>query len=432
MTKRLLQGVVVAAGLLAARAAAAQVPLPVLTFDTAWSIIKRTHFDTTFNGVDWNRVRDELRPKAEAANSNDQLRAVLLDMVSRLKQSHFTIIPKDAAESPENAGGAGDLGLDVRWVENALVVTQVEAGGPAAQAGVKTGWVLRRIGTNTRESMVALAQRDPSHRQLASLMPRIAQNRLSGAEGSAVELEFLDGRDQPVTVNVKRRPDPGAPVKFGNLPTFYTRFDSRRVTHQGTQIGIIAFNVWMVPIVARIDTAMDQQRGMKGIVVDLRGNPGGVGAMSMGVAGHFVDTAQALGSMSSRTNRLAFRINPRRVDTSGQRVVPFSGPVALLTDELSGSTSEVFAGGLQSLGRVRVFGSRTMGAVLPAAMDRLPNGDVLYHAIADFVTPDGTVLEGRGVIPDEPVVLTRANLLAGRDPVLEAALRWIAAQTRTN
>jgi carboxyl-terminal processing protease len=69
--------------------------------------------------------------------------------------------------------------------------------------------------------------------------------------------------------------------------------------------------------------------------------------------------------------------------------------------------------------------------VLPARADRLPNGDILYHAIADFKTADGTLLEGRGVIPDEQVITKRADLLAGRDPVLEAALRWIAEQART-
>jgi carboxyl-terminal processing protease len=104
--------------------------------------------------------------------------------------------------------------------------------------------------------------------------------------------------------------------------------------------------------------------------------------------------------------------------------------VAVLIDETSASASEVFAGGMQAIGRVRVFGSTSLGGVLPAVTDRLPNGDVLYHAIADFATPDGTVLEGRGVLPDEPVRPTRADLLAGRDPVLDAALAWIDTFTK--
>jgi carboxyl-terminal processing protease len=64
-------------------------------------------------------------------------------------------------------------------------------------------------------------------------------------------------------------------------------------------------------------------------------------------------------------------------------------------------------------------------------MDRLPNGDVLYHAFAEFVTADGITLEGRGVIPDEPISVTRNDLIEGRDPVLDAALAWIAEERKS-
>jgi C-terminal processing protease CtpA/Prc len=84
---------------------------------------------------------------------------------------------------------------------------------------------------------------------------------------------------------------------------------------------------------------------------------------------------------------------------------------------------------MQSLGRGHVVGETTMGAVLPARTTFLPNGDALLHAMGDFVTPDGTLLEGRGVVPNETVPLRRADLLAGRDPQLEAAIAWIASRT---
>jgi carboxyl-terminal processing protease len=106
-------------------------------------------------------------------------------------------------------------------------------------------------------------------------------------------------------------------------------------------------------------------------------------------------------------------------------VEPFAGPVAILVDAMSGSASECFAGGMQSIGRVRVFGQPSMGQALPALFDRMPNGDVLIHAYGDFVTAEGTRLEGRGVIPDEVVPLVREDLLAGRDRTLDAALAWI-------
>jgi carboxyl-terminal processing protease len=85
---------------------------------------------------------------------------------------------------------------------------------------------------------------------------------------------------------------------------------------------------------------------------------------------------------------------------------------------------------MQALGRARIIGQTSAGAVLPALNERLPNGDVLYHAFADFVTPNGDRLEGRGVIPDDVVALDRTALLAGRDSQLEAAVQWIASQRR--
>ena len=83
---------------------------------------------------------------------------------------------------------------------------------------------------------------------------------------------------------------------------------------------------------------------------------------------------------------------------------------------------------MQSIGRARIFGAHTAGGALPAVLERLPGGDVLQYAIGDFTTATGERIEGHGVVPDTPVTPTRADLLAGRDPVLDAALDWIANQ----
>jgi carboxyl-terminal processing protease len=85
---------------------------------------------------------------------------------------------------------------------------------------------------------------------------------------------------------------------------------------------------------------------------------------------------------------------------------------------------------MQAIGRARIFGETSMGQALPALVDKLPNGDLLIHAYGDFVTADGTRLEGRGVIPDERVPLRRDDLLAGRDGPLQAALAWIDRSQR--
>ena len=99
-----------------------------------------------------------------------------------------------------------------------------------------------------------------------------------------------------------------------------------------------------------------------------------------------------------------------------------------MVDELSGSTAEVFAGGLQENGRARIVGTRTAGAVLPSLAAPLPTGGALIHVISDFRTPKGVELEGKGVQPDLVVKLSRASILAGRDNVRDGALQLILTE----
>jgi carboxyl-terminal processing protease len=153
--------------------------------------------------------------------------------------------------------------------------------------------------------------------------------------------------------------------------------------------------------------------------------------MTIGFSGHFLDKPLLLGVMKTRDSELTLTANPRTVNTKGEPVTPLDKPLAILVDAISASTSEMFAGAMQSLGRARIFGAATLGEVLPAVYDKLPNGDLFLHAFGDFRTAKGDRLEGRGVIPDSPVELTREDLLAGRDAVFEAAAEWIARQRKT-
>jgi len=88
--------------LVAAPAAAQSPDSNLATFDAATRIVERTHFDTTFNGVNWGALRDSLRPLAVGA-SRDSVRALLRGMLARLGQSHFAVFPSDVAEASGEA-----------------------------------------------------------------------------------------------------------------------------------------------------------------------------------------------------------------------------------------------------------------------------------------------------------------------------------------
>jgi carboxyl-terminal processing protease len=225
----------------------------------------------------------------------------------------------------------------------------------------------------------------------------------------------------------------GPTFRFGNLPPLPTSVDVvRRTLPDGRCVGLVRFEYWMPPAMQPLDRAIDSLRTCDGIVMDLRGNLGGVAAMMMGVSGHFLNEAKTLGTMRSRTDTMRFVANPRRATDGGRPVEPYAGSLAIIVDGLSASTSEMFAAALQSMGRARVFGERTPGQALPALATKLPTGDVLMHVVADFVMPDGSRLEGKGVLPDEVVPLTRADVVAGRDAALEAAVRWATGPTRAS
>ena len=406
------------------------------TFDAAWRIVETTHFDPTFNGVDWNAVREELRPRAAAATSEAELprrdprharpaRPVPLRAAARRRQRTPTGTAGAAADT------SGEVGLDVRALDEGVTVVSVQPGGPASAAGIEPGWILRAVDSAPIAPIVARLHAAADARVARLEIWRAVTERLRGPQESLARLELVDGGGAVRTREVRRVPEPGRTVKVGNLPAVVVRLTDRWVDGPaGARAGLIRFNVWMTPIDAPFGAAVDTFRAADGIVVDLRGNPGGMAGMLMGISGYFLDTPRELGTMKTRDSELRFVANPRRVNAAGARVAPFAGPVAILVDGLTGSASECFAAGMQAIGRARVFGERSMGQALPALFDRLPDGDVLIHAYGDFVTAAGDQVEGRGVVPDETVPLTRRDLLAGVDSPLAAALAWIARARR--
>jgi carboxyl-terminal processing protease len=437
----------------------------VATFDAAWNIINDTYFDPNFHGLDWNKVREELRPKAKTAESRAELRSIIEEMLHRLGDSHMALIPGDVArtwesvtqqesasalppaQEPEgsnsrtasdshgsrsSAGRGGDLGFDVRLRNAQALVTRVDPAGPAGQAGVKPGWIIQSIADEPVAGLLAPFVGEIASPQTQFMAWGVLAGKLAGNPGSSARLEFLNESDQSVSLELPRRREVGEPTKLGYLPTLYSHLESKSVPlAPGRTVGLVRFNIWMLPVIQALDQAIDQFRQADGIIFDLRGNVGGLGGMILGVSGHFLDEPVSLGTLKMRGNELKFAANPRRVNAAGERVKPFSGPFAILIDDLSLSASEIFAGGMQALGRARVFGERSGGQALPAIWDRLPNGDVLYHAFGDFIISSGRRLEGAGVIPDEVAVTSRSDLLKGQDAPLLAALHWMQQQKPT-
>jgi len=400
-------------------------PAALASFDDVWQTIDATFPDPSFGGVNWTAVRDELRPRVEAAASMEAARGVMRDMLARLHRSHFVLI---SASASEPWPGDAVVPIDVRASPEGVVVTRVPAGSTAARAGVTPGAVVESIDGAEASAWVTSAQGADERARALEVWQR-AYRALHGPAGSTAVVRLTPAGGPTETVRVARTAEAGEVVQLGNLPPLHVTTDVRDVqTPASRRVGVIAFDYWLPTVAPAIDAGVDRFRDADGLVFDLRGNPGGLVLMASGVAGHVLTTDAVLGVMRQRGQALTLRANPRLSTADGRRVAPFAGPVAILVDELTASTSECFAGALQSLGRARVFGRPTAGQALPAATKALADGDVLMYAIADFATSTGRTLEGAGVTPDEVEPLDRTMLAAGHDAPLEAALRWIDAQ----
>jgi carboxyl-terminal processing protease len=315
--------------------------------------------------------------------------------------------------------GPGTSGIDARILDGRAVVTGVDPGSPAEIQGVKPGWQIEKAGGKELMTIVDQARSNPSIHELQ--LTRAVLARLSGPIGGTVDVVFLDGARKSVNLTLGLIAPRGQPSAFGNLPAQHVWFENKRLGSSG----YVRFNMFLdLPrVMGSFQQTVDNCKTCDGLIIDLRGNPGGIGGMAMGMAGFLVEKPnQRLGTMYLRDSTLNFLVNPR--------AEVFSGPVAVLVDGCSASTSEIFAGGLKDLGRARVFGTRTAAAALPSAFERLPDGDGFQYAVANYVSEGGQPLEGLGVTPDVVVELTRAALLAGHDPVIDAALNWIRSQKK--
>src|SRR4051812_8032507 len=121
--------------------------LNVDSFEKVWQTVRDKHWDLASTGVNWQAVHDELRPKIDTTKSMGEAREVMNDMLERLKQTHFGIMPSEIYKDIEQgATGTATPGIDVRILDGRALVTKVEPESSAARKGVKTGWEIVKVG----------------------------------------------------------------------------------------------------------------------------------------------------------------------------------------------------------------------------------------------------------------------------------------------
>ncbi|MGQ9901612.1 MAG: S41 family peptidase [Fimbriimonadales bacterium] len=390
-------------------------------FQFVWEEVRRSHYDPTLGGLDWDAVRETYAPKARAAESDDAFYSVLNAMLSELKQSHFGVIPPGAFVAQEEARtrvSEGEVGISVQLVGETPVIVRVRSGSPAARMGIPPGAELLAIDTMPAEQVLQRIRA----RGLLPVEERFEvylafRAYLSGRVGSEVTVRYRDLDGVERTATLTRRARAGERVQFGLLPELRVHVESRVLPGN---IGYLAFNAFMPPVMRELPQRLRELQGTRGLIIDLRENLGGIGLMAGGIAGHLMPRETPLGIMRLRDGTFGIVAYPQQPR--------YTQPVVVLVDEFSVSTAEIFAAGLQEAKRAVIIGRPTPGKALPSKIVALPHGGYLQCVLADYETTGKKRIEGVGVQPDIPVKLTRESFRKARDPILQHAIEYLLGQ----
>lgn len=389
------------------------------TYDQVFERLQTRHWSRTAPHAPTD---EPLRAAVASAKTARTARALLQRAVHASGRTDAFVVPPLLIEGllPGSAKTAhAHPGLSLRIANGRVVVIDVYPDSSAARAGVRPGWEFVAIGEQPVEAVLQAAATtfaDDSVRELVGIT--VLRRRLFGSPDSRVAVQFLDDHALPVQLELTRATVDERLEPFGSLPPQPVRIETRTI---GENVGYIHLTALFDPrrLMLQFDQTLRTYDDATGIVLDLRGNPGGLSLMTMMIAGSFITShGESVGTLRTNASTLPVEIIPRPYVSDR--------PLAVLVDSCTASTAEVLALILQDYGRARLFGQRTAGVALPPAVERLPNGDGLYYAIAQYESDRGVALNGIGVIPDVEVKPSRAALLADEDSALQAAVEWLA------
>ncbi len=291
-------------------------------------------------------------------------------------------------------GSFDGIGATVDIVDGYLVILEPLQNSPAAKAGLQAGDIVLQADGHSLEGV--------------ELMQAIAMIR--GPQGSQVRLLIRrDGVAQPFEVMVTRG-------KI-DLPTVTYRLLGDGVAY----VRLTEFNNLAA---TRLQAALRDLRTQKprALIFDLRGNPGGYLHISVRVASEFIRE----GVIVSEKDHSG-KVTEYKAEGNG---LALDVPLVVLVDGGSASAAEIVAGAIQDTGRGVLIGRPTFGKGSVQTSHTLSDGSSLRVSVARWYTPKGHQLDGKGLTPDI-VVPAGAASAAGRDPVLDRAIQFLAVPEPT-
>ena len=354
---------------------------PKRLFLKTWRLIKTKYFDSTLNGQDWSRWSkhyvDQIKTEEDAYVAINSMLASLDDPYSRF------LSKEEYAEQNVNIDAKiVGIGVNIMSVDGKVLIISVVDGTPASKAGIKAGDIILKA------NGVDVSGKDVG--DVAAL--------IRGELGTTVNIELLR-KKQRMTMTIKREE-----IKIKNI-----------------KADVVDKNIGYIQIVSFISSdmtsefvdALDKTKDCQGLILDLRGNTGGLLPNAIVIADMFLTQGHIV-SVVDREKQKAV------IDAQSKQYA-INKPVVILIDEGTASASEILSGALKDNQKAILVGKRTFGKGMIQKIYPLPNETGMNLTIAKYLTPKGYDINKKGILPDYEIAYTESDFLKNKDPQLDEA-----------
>ena len=342
--------------------------------------------------------RDFVEPsKFEAI---DARQAAIDGILTALDDPHTVFIDAERYRlASEDIGGAFEgIGANVNLVDGAIVIVRPFRNSPAQQAGIRSGDIILEVDGESTEGW--------------SLEQAVAVIR--GPKGTDVALlvRHSDGEEELIVVTRDRIVVPSVE----SLPI------TDRSGNPVADVGYILITRFTEETRNELLELLDAARnaGLEKLIIDVRGNPGGLLRATVDTTGEFMDEGVVLRQISRDGEEEVFN------DRAGGAGLDLE--LVILINEHSASGAEVMAAALRDHGRAVLIGVTTTGKGTVNVPRRLSDGSVLYVSIARYLTPNNAQVEGVGIAPDIEIVIPDTGFEAGQDIQLYVAIEYLRGE----
>jgi carboxyl-terminal processing protease len=342
----------------------------------AWGLLQDNFYDPKFNGQDWSRWKARYDGKLKTP---DDTHKAIETMVASLGDPYTRFLSPDAYNDEKQQIDAHlyGVGMQLGMKDHKVVIIAPIEGTPAFKAGVHSG-----------DEIIEVDHKPVKGQSLDRVVKQIR-----GPKDTAVTITLM--RDTNTLVKTMMRAE--IPIKA---------VDRAQMLDNG--IGYIRLDSFISKNAPKeMDSALSKLSGARGLVLDLRHNPGGLLSGAIEIANMFLGR----GTIVSTIDNEGYKTPQMAAGSPRCRL-----PMVVLIDNGSASASEILSGALRDNGRAKLVGQKTFGKGLVQAINKLPDGAGINITIAKYLTPNDTDINKTGIIPEVVLELKEDDIKAGKGP----------------